>query len=180
VSRRESENEIEDDEGRWWEDILQHIDSTRFSSLFRNLVLATGLLRLREGSEGALRDLETIISETERYSNRMSSAKNAHPEVRLLEAIEKNLTEFSLQTNDFRNALLASELRMELELTSLCLLLSKSKSPEGRARKINLARKLKRLARHIRMKEGRPRDLANSIISKTFPTGQEKTKKQNG
>lgn len=130
--------------------------------------IGNGITSLARRERSALRDLDTIINETERYSNRMNSAKNAHPEVKLLEAIEKNLTEFSLQTNDFRNALLTSELRMELELASLSLLLSKSKSPERRTRKINLARKLTKLARRIRLKEGRSKDLeANSILRET-------------
>jgi hypothetical protein len=136
-----------------WEEVLENIDSSRFSKLFRNIVLITGLLHFREGGEAALDDLETIMKETGKFSKRIGSARNRHPEATILEQLEGNLTEFSYRTDAFHKALLASELRGELELLSLSLLLSRSSSPQSRALRVKFANRLVRLARKFKLGE---------------------------
>ena len=143
----------EDKEDLWWEDTLRNIDSAHFSRSFRNLVLLTGLLRLREGNDEAISDLETIMKETGKFSKRISSARNRHPEAKILEQLEGNLTEFSYRTDSFHKAMLASELRGELELLSLSLLLSRSSSAEKRALRTRFSNRLVRLARKIKLGE---------------------------
>jgi hypothetical protein len=143
----------EEEEAEPWIETIDRIDSTDFSRLFRNTVLLAGLLHLRDDSLSALKDLETIIQETESFSRRIASAKEKHPEVDILRSIEKNIGEFSIQTGGFHNALVASELRGELELLSLSLVLSRSPSPESRMWKTNLAKKITRLARHLKLKD---------------------------
>lgn len=143
----------EEKEDLWWEDVLKNIDSSRFSKPFRNMVLITGLLRLREGGEAAIGDLETIMKETAKFSKRIGSARNRHPEAKILEQLEGNLTEFSYRTDTFHKALLASELRGELELLSLSLLLSRSSSTESRALRVKFANRLVRLAHKIKLGE---------------------------
>lgn len=140
-------------EDLWWEEVLKNIDSSRFSKSFRNLVLLTGLLRLRAGNEEAISDLETIMKETGRFSKRIGSARNRHPEARILEQLEGNLTEFSYRTDSFHKAMLASELRGELELLSLTLLLSRYSSAETKVLRTRFANRLVRLARKIKLGE---------------------------
>jgi len=143
----------QDGEDQWWEEILKSIDSSHMSRSFRNIVLLTGLLRLREGNEEAISDLETIMNETGKFSKRIGSARNRHPEARILEQLEGNLTEFSYRTDSFHKAMLASELRGELELLSLSLLLSRSSSAEKRALRARFSNRLVRLARKIKLGE---------------------------
>jgi hypothetical protein len=155
---RKKENEWqriteEDKEDLWWEEVLKNIDSSRFSKLFRDIVLITGLLRLREGGQAAIDDLETIMKETDKYSRRIGSARSRHPEAKILGQLEGNLTEFSNRTDTFYKALLASALRGELELLSLSLLLSRSSSRESRALRVRFANRLVRLARKIKLGE---------------------------
>jgi hypothetical protein len=138
-----------------WIELIDRVDSSDFSKLFRNLVLVAGLLYLRESSESARIDLQTIIQETSKFSKRIASAREKHPEVKVLESIEGNLGEFSVQTEGFNKALLASELREELELLSLSLLLSRSPSSEGMRRKVSLAKKVTKLARHMKIRDER-------------------------
>jgi hypothetical protein len=151
--RTDRKNVGDEEEEEQWGELLAVVDSSRFSSLFRNLVLLSGLLRLHESSEVALSDLQTIMGETQAYSKRVSSASLLHPEVKILEAIQGNLQDFSSQTLDFQSALESSELRIELELMSLCLQLSRSVSPEVKEKKDKFAHKLTKLAQHIRSKE---------------------------
>ena len=141
-----------------WIELIDRIDSSDFSKLFRNMVLVAGLLHLRENSESALMDLQTIIKETNKFSQRITSAKEKHPEVKVLKSIESNLEEFSLQTEGFNNALIASELRGELELLSLSLLLSRPPSPESTIRKAKLAKMITRLAHHMKSRNERPKE----------------------
>jgi hypothetical protein len=157
LTEREEDTGIRGDEGEGepWIELIDRVDSPNFSKLFRNIVLAAGLLHLRESSESALRDLETIVRETDKFSKRITLAKDKHPEVKVLTSIESNLGEFSLQTEGFHKALLASELRGELELLSLSLLLSRSPSHESKARKDNLAKRVTRLARFIKARDER-------------------------
>jgi hypothetical protein len=140
-------------EDSWWEEALKNIDSSRLSKSFRNLVLLTGLLRLREGNEEAISDLEAIMRETGKFSKRIGSARNRHPEARILEQLEGNLSEFSNRTDSFHKTMLASELRGELELLSLTLLLSRSSSAESKVLRTRFANRLVRLARKIKFEE---------------------------
>jgi hypothetical protein len=142
-----------DEEDLWWEEILKSIDSSRMSRTFRNIVLLTGLLRLREGNEEAITDLETIMKETGKFSRRIGSARSRHPEARILEQLEGNLNEFSNRTDSFHKAMLASELRGELELLSLSLLLSRSSSAEKRILRARFSNRLVKLARKIELGE---------------------------
>jgi hypothetical protein len=168
----------EDREDLWWEEVLKNIDSSRFSKLFRNIVLITGLLRLREGGEAALDDLETIMKETGKFSKRIGSARNRHPEVKILQQLEGNLTEFSYRTDTFHKALLASELRGELELLSLSLLLSRSSSPESRALRVKFANRLVRLARKIKLGEEQLKKVSMpATVSQTPDEAQEEQKR---
>jgi hypothetical protein len=149
-------NIIANDEGEEpWIELLDRIDSSNFSKLFRNMVLTAGLLHLRKSSESALRDLQTIIQETSKFSQRIASATEKHPEVKVLKSIESNLGEFSTQTEGFHKALLASEMRGELELLSLSLLISRSASPGSIVWKAKLAKRITRLARHMKLKDER-------------------------
>lgn len=168
----------EDKEDLWWEGVLKNIDSSRFSKLFRNMVLITGLLRLREGGEAAIGDLETIMKETEKFSKRIGSARNRHPETKILEQLEGNLTEFSYRTDTFHKALLASELRGELELLSLSLSLSRSSSAESRALRVKFANRLVRLARKIKLGEEELKKV--SVPSSVSPTPSENHKEEKG
>jgi hypothetical protein len=143
----------EENEDLWWEGVLKSIDTSHFSRSFRNLVLLTGLLRLREGNEEAIGDLEIIMEETGKFSKRIGSARNRHPEAKILEQLEGNLTEFSYRTDSFHKAMLAGELRGELELLSLTLLLSRSSSAESRVLRTRFANRLVRLARKIKLGE---------------------------
>jgi hypothetical protein len=143
----------EDNEDLWWEEALKNIDTSHFSRSFRNLVLLTGLLRLREGNEEAISDLETIMKETGKFSKRIGSARNRHPKAKILEQLEGNLSEFSYKTDSFHKAMLASELRGELELLSLTLLLSRFSSAESRLLRTRFANRLVRLARKIKLGE---------------------------
>jgi hypothetical protein len=142
-----------DEEDLWWEEILKNIDSSHMSRTFRNIVLLTGLLRLREGNEEAISDLETIIKETSKFSRRIVSARSRHPEASILEQLEGNLTEFSYRTDSFHKTMLASELRGELELLSLSLLLSSSFSAEKRILRARFSNRLVKLARKIKLGE---------------------------
>jgi hypothetical protein len=143
----------EEKEDLWWEEVLRNIDSSHFSKLFRNTVLITGLLRLREGNEAAIGDLETIMKETTKFSKRIGSAIHRHPEAKILEQLEGNLTDFTYRTDIFHKAMLASELRGELELLSLSLLLSRSSSPGKRVLRTRFANRLVRFARRIKLGE---------------------------
>jgi len=147
------EEVVGEEEEENWGELLARIDASRFSMLFRNLVLLAGLLRLRESSAVVLYDLRVIMRETEKYLKRISSARGLHPEVRILETIQGNLVDFSSQSQDFQKALTSSELRIELELLSLSLQLSKSVSPEIKEKKARFARKLTKLAQHMRSQE---------------------------
>jgi hypothetical protein len=171
---RGGRKETEEEEAQWGE-LLARIDFSRLSKFFRSLVLLAGLLRLRESSEAALGDLRGIMSETESYSKRISSAKSMHPEARILEAIQRNLQEFSSQTQNFQDALQSSELRMELELLALSLRLSRSTSSETKAEKIRLTRRITKLARHIRAKEEKSKEL--DLLSKIFESLKEQREK---
>ena len=136
-----------------WEEMLKSIDSSHFSRSFRNIVLLTGLLRLREGNEEAISDLETIMKETSKFSKRIGSARNRHPEAGILEQLEGNLTDFSYRTDSFHKAMVASELRGELELLSLSLLLSRCSSAEKKVLRARFSNRLVRLARKIKLGE---------------------------
>jgi chromosome segregation ATPase len=172
---RGGRKETEEEEEAQWGELLARVDFSRFSKFFRSLVLLAGLLRLRESSEAALRDLRGITSETEAYSKRISSAKSMHPEARILEAIQRNLQEFSSQTQNFQDALQSSELRMELELLALSLRLSRSTSSETKAERIRLTRRITKLARYIRAKEEKSKEL--DILSKIFESLKEQREK---
>ncbi|WXG44460.1 MAG: hypothetical protein WED04_10565 [Promethearchaeati archaeon SRVP18_Atabeyarchaeia-1] len=179
MSERKDEDfsgEIEREEP--WVDLLDRIDSTNFSRLFRDIVLVAGLLHLREAGECAMKDLQVIIQETESFSKRITFAKQKHPEVDILSSIQSNLGEFSVQTCGFEKALLASELREELELLSLCLLLSRSRRPEGRTRKHNLARRLTKLARRIKIKDDVLREAESRKSTVTSFTEERKGEKE--
>jgi hypothetical protein len=165
----------EEDEETQWGELLARIDVSRFSKFFRNLVLLAGLLRLRESSETALKDLGGIMSETEAYSKRINSAKSMHPEARILEAIQRNLQEFSSQTQNFQNALQSSGLRMELELLALSLRMSRSTSPETKAGKTRFTRRITKLAKYMRAKEEKSKEL--DILSKIFESLREQREK---
>jgi hypothetical protein len=155
---REEKNDhtmTNDKEGESWIELIDRIDSSDFSKLFRNMVLVAGLLHLRESSESALADLRTIIRETSKFSQRITRARGKHPEVAVLKSIESNLGEFSSQTDGFQKALIASELRSELELLSLSLVLSRSPSARSMVRKAKLSRRIKKLARYMKSKDKR-------------------------
>lgn len=149
-----------DEEDLWWEEILKSTDSSHMSRSFRNIVLLTGLLRLREGNGEAISDLETIMKETSKFSKRIVSARNRHPEAGILQQLEGNLAEFSYKTDSFHKAMLASELRGELELLSLSLLLSRSHSKEKRVLRARFSNRLVRLARKIKLGEDELRKIS--------------------
>lgn len=138
------------------------------------------MLHLRESSESALSDLQTIIRETSKFSERIASAKEKHPEVKVLKSIESNLGEFSLQTEGFHKALLASELRGELELLSLSLFLSRSRSPEGKVLKDNLAKRITKLARHIKLKDKRLKEIELGSSDDALKKDEHKRVEDNG
>jgi hypothetical protein len=155
-----------DEEDEQWGELLARVDSSRFTRLFRDLVLLAGLLRLRESSEAALIDLETIMGETEAYSKRIGSARDLHPEVKILKAIQGNIKDFSSQTLDFQKALTSSQLRVDLELLSLSLEVSNSNSSLTRDKKSRFARKLTKLAKRLRSKEEESK--LTNLLAKTL------------
>jgi hypothetical protein len=172
---RAGRRETEEEEEAQWGELLARIDFSRFTRFFRSLVLLAALLHLRESSEAALGDLRSITSETEAYSKRINSAKSMHPEARILEAIQRNLKEFSSQTQGFQNALQGSELRMELELLALSLKLSRFSSSENKARKIRFVNRITKLAKFIRAKEERSKEL--NLLSEIFGSLKEQREK---